>query len=94
MIINQEEYEILKTLDDKWRWLAKETDKSIFVYDLHPIENWSNPNVVSKHIAINKGLFKGITNGDFIIYSIQEMVKDYETRKTLDKFFSVDKEND
>ena len=94
MGINQEEYEILKTLDDKWKWLVKEHDESIFVYDMHPDENWNNSDGKSKHISIEKGLFDGVTSVDFEIYSISKMIDEFETRKTLEEFFPTKKEID
>ena len=87
MEIKQEEYKILKELDDKWEWLMKENDESMFVYDKNPDENWSNPDGKSKHISIKKGLFDDIPNDEIEYVSISKMIDEYETRKTLEKFF-------
>ena len=94
MVINQEEYEILKSLDDKWKWLVKEHDESIFVYDMHPEKNWNNSDGKSKHISIAKGLFDGVTSEGFEIYSIPNMIDEFGTRKTLEEFFPINKEVD
>lgn len=59
----------------------------MFVYDKNPDENWGNPDGKSKHISIKKGLFDDIPNDEIEYISISKMIDEYETRKTLEKFF-------
>ena len=34
--INQEEYEVLKGLDDKWKWIARDRDTILWAYEDKP----------------------------------------------------------
>jgi len=94
MVINQEEYEILKSLDDKWKWFMKLEDENIFVYEIDPWGkgNWSNSNTKVENFDIDKGLFNDIPNDDSISYSISKMIDEFETKKTLEEFFPINKE--
>ena len=45
--INQEEYEVLKALDDKWKWIARNWSGFLHAYDTKPTKNiatshWEN----------------------------------------------------
>ena len=35
--INREEYEVLKELDEKWKWIARDEDKTLWVYTEIPV---------------------------------------------------------
>ena len=82
--INQEEYEVLKALDDKWRWIARDScdnhDGNLFVYPEKPFKNhysggwvcgiWIHP--------INTHLFQFIQWENDEPWNIQELIEGYE----------------
>ena len=70
--INQEEYELLKELDDKWKWIARDEDDKLRIHG----------------VDTSKRLYRGLTgNTSHLIqfiqwedeepYSIQELIDEY-----------------
>ena len=79
MIINQEEYKLLKHEGDKWKWLKKYDDDSVYLYEKNP--NGANGKVLM--IELKKGLFSDFDNDHSTMYSLSELIEDYEN-KALD----------
>lgn len=78
--INQEEYEILKGLNDKWEWVVFESPR-IEIYEVKPYRNedgkwwWRGYSGVT---TLHVDLFKFITAADEDPYNIAELIKEYE----------------
>ena len=82
--INQEEYHVLKSLDEEWKWIARDSydkrDGNLFVYPEKPFKNhysrgwvcgiWVHP--------INIHLFQFIQWENDEPYNIQELIEEYE----------------
>ena len=83
--INQEEYEILKGLDDKWKWIAKDDNYGGFIFcflekphkDIRK-GGWSPDTVQYKCLWGYELLFQFIQWEDEEPYNIQELIEEYE----------------
>ena len=80
--INREEYEVLKELDDKWKWIARDSDTSLWVYKTKPIKcggsiGWEDP-VIDHYHRIYTDQFNFVRWEDEKPYSIAELVEEYE----------------
>ena len=79
--INQEEYEILKGLDDKWKWIARDKNGSLFAYlEKPPKDPYSRDWGLTgdEWFLIKEILFQFIQWEDEEPYSIAELIKEYE----------------
>src|SRR5699024_7649560 len=89
MVINQEEYEVLKGLDDKWKWIVRNDEWQLEVRQDKPFKKghvWSKE--VTNHgfsNDINNDLFHFIQwndiNGHEEPYNIAELIEEYEDSK-------------
>jgi hypothetical protein len=78
--INHEEYEVLKELDDKWKWIARDEKGELWAYRRKPIK---------ENKVWREGILMGLSNGilQFIQweneepYNIQELIEEYEDSK-------------
>ena len=61
MVINQEEYEILKSLDDKWKWIVRNDEWQLEVRQDKPFKKG---HVWSKEVT-NHGFSNDINNDLF-----------------------------
>ena len=77
--INQKEYEILKSLDDQWKWIARdERDDDLFAHTLKPIkkeDGWANIDLGYKFLQTI--YFQFIQWEDEEPYNIQELIDEY-----------------
>ena len=84
--INREEYEVLKELDDKWKWIARDGEcNSLNVYSVKPIKvhsQWDYMDVGYKHAGLTKEenkMFQFIQWEDEEPYNIAELIEEYES---------------
>lgn len=85
--INQEEYEVLKNLDDRWKWIARDRDLSEFlffdelwVYEYKPVKGskiWMEAEGEGEAFPYDD-LFQFIQWGDEEPYNIRELIREYE----------------
>ena len=80
--INQEEYEVLKELDDKWEWIARDSNASLWAYKTKPRRcggsiEWEDP-VDGNYHYIYTDQFNFARWEDEEPYSIAELVEEYE----------------
>ena len=92
--INQKEYEILKSLDDRWKWIARdERYEDLFAHPLKPIKQeggWVNIN--SEYDFLCTRYFQFIKWEDSDPYSISELIEEYEREETeVDKQKLIEK---
>ena len=83
--INQEEYEILKNLDDKWKWIARDRDRLLFAFNVKPrkginyavwdIAGWDDDDYLEIE---DSDLFQFIQWEDEEPYNIAELIEEYE----------------
>ena len=78
--INQEEYEVLKALDDKWKWIARNWSGFLHAYDTKPTKNiatshWENFVGQTKRLD---GKFQFIQWEDEEPHNIAELIEEYE----------------
>ena len=80
--INREEYEVLKGLDDKWKWIVR--DEDLEVYETKPFKInikecfWDIRAVKDEWRVVYSDLFHFIKSEDTEPYSIPELIKEYE----------------
>ena len=85
--ISKEEYEELKALDDKWKWIARDENThfvNIFEekpYKDTPIWMWRRNSYVGR-IESDMSLFQFIKWEDESPYSIAELIEEYESEET------------
>ena len=74
--INQEEYEILKNLDDKRKWIARNYNGALIIYTSKPMKN---PNLYWDSFGerMDDRLFQFIQWEDESPYNIQELIEEY-----------------
>ena len=77
--INKEEYEVLKDLDDRWKWIARdELRNSVYVFYKKPNKYstyWEDEDMIYEQIDEN--LFQFIKWEDDEPYNIQELIEEY-----------------
>ena len=88
-MISEEEYEMLKALDDKWMWIARDDKESyespysnrVMAYQKRPNKHnglsiWSNG---CGGMYLTEDLFQFIQWEDEEPYSIAELIEEYES---------------
>ena len=86
-MINQEEYEVLKELGDKWKWIARDGFKGeLNVYNVRPtrsyFKNWWLTNKwFGRSKTIPPYFFPFIQWTDSEPYFIPDLIKEYEKKK-------------
>ena len=89
--INHEEYEILKGLDDywKWKWIARDSagldNEKLFLYSEKPYKDyrteiWKTDN--NRFLPVDGHLFQSVRWEDREPYSIAELIREYESEET------------
>ena len=87
--INKEEYEVLKALDDKWRWIARDKNRCLYVFTGKPVKKygpllyWGTEGFLSFELFDEKDLFQFIQWEDEEPYNIQELIKEYESEEEV-----------
>ena len=84
--INQEEYEILKGLDDKWKWIARDKNGSLFAYlEKPPKDPYSRDWGLTgdEWFLIKEILFEFIQWEDKEPHNIAELIAEYEWATAL-----------
>ena len=84
--INQEEYELLKSLDDEWKWIARDKNEEIAAYENKPTKKWTLVSgnqwditeISQDWKTLNRKLFQFIQWEDGEPYNIAELIKEYE----------------
>ena len=90
--INQEEYEVLKGLDDKWKWIARDKDGTLVMgagKNERYLDGWFPPVNVGDSLVVDEAnavkdvsewenLFQFIQWEDEEPYNIQELIEEYE----------------
>ena len=90
--INQEEYKVLKGLDDKWKWIARDEDKALWVYTEIPdrksesnIPSYWDTKTEEDYTALEfmdeSHLFQFIQWEDGEPYEIAGLIREYEIKE-------------
>ena len=86
--INHEEYEVLKELDDKWKWIARDDNYGgfIFCFREKPHKDirkggWSPGTTQYKYLGEYDLLFQFIQWEDEEPYNVAELIEEYEDSK-------------
>lgn len=89
--INQEEYEVLKGLDDKWKWIARDKDGTLVMgagKNERYLDGWFPPENIGDSLIADEinavkvisewgNLFQFIQWEDEDSYNIQELIEEY-----------------
>ena len=72
--INQEGYEVLKKIDDRWKWIARNYNGALITYTDKPMKN---PNLYWDSFGerIDDRLFQFIQWEDESPYNIQKLIE-------------------
>ena len=77
--INQEEYEVLKALDDKWKWIARDKNGGLYKFQEKPKKvnsfRWNDRN--QTWLGMSGDRFQFIQWEDESPYNIQELIEEY-----------------
>ena len=90
--INQEEYEVLKGLDDKWKWIARDKDNTLVMgagKNERYLDGWFPPENIGDSLVADEinavkvisewgNLFQFIKWDDEDPHNIQELIEEYE----------------
>ena len=80
--INHEEYRVLKELDNKWKWIARDKDGALGVYDAKVVKTkFHNFWIMAIKKNIDLTLFSFIQWEDEEPYNIDELIEEYEDSK-------------
>ena len=85
--INQAEYELLKCLDNKWKWIARDGDGTLWIYEERPevfedTQTWDD--LKDSCVCLENNLFHFIQWEDESLYSIDELIEKYEEHEFYD----------
>ena len=78
--INREECKFLKSLDDKWKWIARDRDEILWIYEDRPekfkgTQTWDD--LKDSCVYLENDLFQFIQWEDSEPYNIQELIDEY-----------------
>src|SRR5699024_937572 len=75
--INHEEYEVLKELDDEWKWIARNLNGALIIYISKPMKN---PSLYWDDFGkrMDDRLFQFVQWTDEEPYEIAELIEEYE----------------
>ena len=82
-MISQEEYELLKKCDDKFKWVARDKNTELWVYTKKPYKGmyrWDSVGNINLLPRRSKYLFQLIQWDDEEPYCISDLIKKYEER--------------
>lgn len=81
--INQKEYEILKNLNDEWKWIARDKNGNLYKFLAKPrkINDFSWNDRLETWSSMNDDYFQFIQWGDKVPYNIAELIEEYEKYK-------------
>lgn len=86
--INQDEYKILKSLDNKWEWIARDSKGddggNLFAYLMKPIKNRDAEGWLygrGGFRSISNDLFQFIRWEDLEPYNVAELIEEYESEE-------------
>lgn len=84
--INQKEYETLKELDDKWKWIARNRDGGLYKFQETPekIDSFRWNDRKQTWLGIYGNLFQFIQWEDEEPSSIAELIEEYEDKEFYD----------
>ena len=77
--INQEEYELLKGLDEEWKWIARDGSGELYIHEEKPKKfavEWVSER--DYYLYLNSETFQFIQWGDENPFSIAELIEEYE----------------
>ena len=78
--INKEEYEVLKNLDDEWKWIARDATGDLYKYQNKPKRvnffKWNDRN--QTWLGMSNRTFQFISWEDEEPYNIAELIEEYE----------------
>jgi hypothetical protein len=83
--INREDYEILKSLDKKWKWIAKIRGMGLVAFDISPkkygdSKDWAYARS-SQRKELDRNLLQFVEYDDDYPYSIADLIEEYEDSK-------------
>ena len=90
--INRVEYIVLKGLDDKWEWIARDKDRSLYAFTEKPVKKYDpspywDTETGRSHSVVELidvlHLFQFIQWGDKEPHSIAKLIKEYEFENVL-----------
>lgn len=84
--INREEYEILKELEDDYKWIARDEDISLIAFESEPCKSnygqyWWVIKSIWKKCYLDEDLFQFIQWEDDEPYNISELIREYESEE-------------
>lgn len=81
--INQEEYEVLKGLDSRWKWIARDKNLELWAYSEKSGKFDTKWDVDHIHelTRLSNGLFQFIQWEDEEPYNIAELIEEYESEE-------------
>lgn len=83
-LLSDDEYVILKNIDKKWKWIARDRDSSLWLYTFKPTKRtktWREETDVYKNINLYNHLFQFIKWEDDDSYKIAKLLEAYEEEK-------------
>ena len=94
--INREEYKILKGLDDRWKWIARDEDRCLYALTEKPVRKdgqisyWGteteDPYAVIE-LFDEKHLFQFVQWSNSEPFNIAELIKEYESEEEVDRAY-------
>ncbi len=96
--INREEYEILKELDDEWKWIARDSNPGggIWIYEKKPSKrqgSWDSCDDGFNYLLeedLEEMMFQFIKWEDENPYNIQELIEEYEYhQRKIERMYPV-----
>ena len=84
-MINHEEYGSLKSLDDKWKWIAKIRGMGLVAFDIAPRKHGNSKDWTyarsSQRKELDRNLLQFVEYDDDYPHSIADLIEEYEDSK-------------